>query len=111
MTASKYLALLAGAMLATGAVAGDKDHSMKSSDQKFDRLDSNQDSAISQTEAAKDENLAATFASVDADGDGQLSRTEFTAHLSDQNSQSSSDWNSSSESESQSDWSSTAGEE
>lgn len=111
MTASKYLALLAGAMLATGAVAGDKDHSMKSADQKFDKLDANQDSAISKTEAAKDETLAATFASVDGDGDGQLSRTEFTAHVSDQDSQSSSDWSSSSESESQSDWSSTAGQE
>ena len=108
MTASKYLALLAGAMLATGAVAGDKDHSMKSADQKFDRLDANQDSAISQTEASKDEKLVATFASVDADGDGQLSRKEFTAHLSDQGS---GDWSSSSESETQSDWSSTAGQE
>ncbi len=98
MTASKYLALLAGAMLATGAVAGgDKD--MKSADQKFDRLDSNQDSSISQTEAAKDETLSATFASIDADGDGELSRSEYTAHLSENEGQSRTggDWSSSSD--------------
>ncbi len=97
MTASKYLALLAGAMLATGAVAGDKDHSMKSADQKFSRLDTNQDSAISKSEASQDEKLSATFASVDADGDGQLSQTEFTAHVADSEGQSSGDWSSATE--------------
>lgn len=98
MTASKYLALLAGAMLATGAMAGgDKD--MKSADQKFDRLDSNQDSSISMSEASNDETLSATFASVDADGDGELSRSEYTAHLSENEGQSRTggDWTSSSE--------------
>jgi hypothetical protein len=100
MTATKYFAVIAGALLATAASAGgDKDHSMKSADQKFERLDSNQDSAISKSEASNDSNLAATFASVDADGDGTLSKTEYTAHLS------------KSEGNAQRDWSSSSGEE
>ncbi len=107
MTASKYLVLLAGAMLATGAVAGGDKYESKSADQKFDKLDANQDSAISKSEASEDENLAATFASVDADGDGQLSRTEFTAHLAQSESQGMGD----SMDESESDWSSPAGQE
>ena len=103
MTASKYLALLAGAMLATGAVAGgDKDHS-KSADQKFDQLDSNQDRSISKSEASEDQNLAATFASIAADGDGELSRTEDTAHVSENEGQGMG--------ESDSEWTSPAGQE
>lgn len=83
MTATKFLAVFAGALLATAASAGgDKDHSMKSAEQKFEQLDTNRDQAISKTEASNDSSLAATFASVDADGDGQLSKTEYTAHLS-----------------------------
>lgn len=82
MAATKYLALIAGALLATTATAGgDKDHSMKSADQKFERLDKDEDRAISRTEAQEDDSLSATFASVDADGDGELSRSEYTAQL------------------------------
>jgi hypothetical protein len=93
MTATKYLAIIAGALLATAATAGgDKDHSSKSAEQKFERLDSNQDSAISKSEASNDSNLAATFASVDADGDGALSKTEYTAHLSESEGSRDRDW-------------------
>ena len=96
MTATKYLAIIAGALLATAASAGgDKDHSMKSADQKFQQLDSNQDRSISKSEASNDSNLTATFASIDADGDGQLSKTEFTAHLSEGQGNQSRDWSSS----------------
>ena len=108
MTASKYLVLLAGTMLATGAVAGgDKDHSMTSADQKFDQLDSNQDRSLSKSEAAQDETIAATFASIDADGDGEVSRSEFTAHLAESEGQSESEWSDQGES----DWSAPAGQE
>ena len=108
MTASKYLVLLAGTMLATGAVAGgDKDHSMTSADQKFDQLDSNQDRSLSKSEAAQDETIAATFASIDADGDGKVSRSEFTAHLAESEGQSESEWSDQGES----DWSAPAGQE
>jgi hypothetical protein len=93
MTASKYLVVVAGAALAAGAFAGDKDHSM--SDRKFDQLDQNQDSVLSKSEVASDATLSVTFASIDADGDGQITRSEYTAYVSerDTSSRSSNDWN------------------
>lgn len=92
----KSLILIAGAALATTAFAGgDKDHSMKSADQKFEQLDADRSSTISATEASQDEELSATFASVDADGDGELSETEYTAHVADSRDSDSSDWSSS----------------
>lgn len=97
MTGSKYLVLLAGAMLATGAVAGGDEHSMQSSDRKFDQLDTNQDRSLSKSEASKDETLSATFASIDADGDGEVSRNEYAAHMAESEGQSNRDWASSSE--------------
>jgi Ca2+-binding EF-hand superfamily protein len=84
MAATKYIALIAGAILASTAMAGDKehkDHSMQSAASKFERLDSDQDRSISKSEAASDSELTAVFASVDADGDGKLSQSEYTAHL------------------------------
>ena len=91
------LILIAGAALATTAFAGgDKDHSMKSADQKFEQLDADRSSTISATEASQDEKLSATFASVDADGDGELTETEYTAHVSESRDSDSSDWSSSS---------------
>lgn len=94
----RYLALLAGGLLATTAFAGgDKDHSMKSADQKFEQLDADQSSTISMSEASEDEKLSATFAAVDADGDGELSQTEYTAHLAEsEDSSEAGDWSSSS---------------
>lgn len=92
----RYLVLLAGGLLATSAFAGgDKDHSMKSADQKFEQLDSDQSSSISMSEASQDEKLSATFASVDADGDGELSQTEYTAHVSESGNEAGEDWSSS----------------
>jgi hypothetical protein len=84
MAATKYIALIAGAVLASTAMAGDKehkDHSMTSADSKFERLDTDQDRSISKTEAANDNALTAVFASIDSDGDGKLSKTEYTAHV------------------------------
>jgi hypothetical protein len=85
MNVTKSIALLAAALLSTAAIADDK--SMKSADQKFDSLDRNKDSAISKTEASKDEMLTVKFASVDTDGDGYVSKAEYTAKLSDRSSQ------------------------
>src|SRR5690606_37896682 len=84
-------------------------HSMTSADQKFDQLDENQDRSLSKSEAAADETLSATFASIDADGDGELSRSEFTAHLAESEGQSESDW--SDQDQGESDWSAPAGQE
>ncbi|NLG77811.1 MAG: hypothetical protein GX535_16380 [Xanthomonadaceae bacterium] len=82
---------------------------MTSADQKFDQLDENQDRSLSKSEAAADETLSATFASIDADGDGELSRSEFTAHLAESEGQSESDW--SDQDQGESDWSAPAGQE
>lgn len=85
MAAAKYVALCAaGALLASTAMAGDKehkDHSMTSADAKFQQLDADQDWSISRSEAAGDSEFAAVFASVDADGDGKVSKAEYSAHL------------------------------
>jgi Ca2+-binding EF-hand superfamily protein len=79
---SKYLALLAGVLAAASVSAGgDNADSMRSADEKFELLDADQNSAISMSEASEDQNLAATFSAVDADGDGEVSQTEYTAHL------------------------------
>jgi ABC-type transporter MlaC component len=89
MTVTKPIALLAAALLTAAAVAdaGDKNKSMTDAGEKFDTLDTNQDRAISQSEAAKDETLAAVFASVDANNDGEVSRSEYTAQLSEKDGQ------------------------
>lgn len=93
---NKPLVLIAGVVLATSAFAGgDKDHSMKSAEQKFEQLDADQSQSISATEASEDQKLSATFASVDADGDGELSQTEYTAHVADSQDSDASDWSSS----------------
>ena len=94
----KSVVLIAGALLASSAFAGgDKDHSMKSADQKFEQLDADSSSTISAAEASQDEKLSATFASVDANGDGELTQTEYTAHVSESrgSDSDSGDWSSS----------------
>jgi ABC-type transporter MlaC component len=90
MTSSRLLAILAAALLTTAAAAnaGDKEKSSQhTAQQKFEQLDTDQDRAISQTEAANDDMLSETFASVDADGDGEITRSEYTAQLSDEDSE------------------------
>ena len=84
MNFTKSIALLSAVLLSTAAIADDR--SMKSGDQKFDSLDRNKDSQISKTEAVKDEPLTAAFASVDVNGDGFISKPEYTAKLGDRNS-------------------------
>lgn len=78
---TKLIAFLAAALLSVTAFAGDdkKDDSMKSSAATFDSLDKNGDAQLSKTEAAADKSLAGSFAAADTNGDGYLSKTEFTA--------------------------------
>lgn len=90
MIATRLITLFAAALLSTAAVAndwGDKDKSSKSSEQKFEQLDKNKDMQLSKSEAAQDEALSATFASIDADADGYVSEREYTA-MSDEDSSS-----------------------
>jgi Ca2+-binding EF-hand superfamily protein len=78
---TKLIAFLAAALLSVTAFAGDKDKkdSMKHSAATFDSLDKNGDAQLSKTEAAADKSLADSFASADTNGDGYLSKTEFEA--------------------------------
>ena len=80
---NKLIALLAATLLCATAVAGDKekhkDATMKSTAATFESLDKNADQQISKTEAAGDKWLADSFAAADTNGDGYLSKSEYTA--------------------------------
>jgi Ca2+-binding EF-hand superfamily protein len=80
-TMMRFLALIAAALLAFAAQAGDtkeKSHEMKST-ATFEALDKNADSQISKTEASADSKLSDNFAALDTNGDGYLSKAEFMA--------------------------------
>jgi len=78
---SRFIALIAATLLAATAMAGDKEKhdDMKSSAATFESLDKNGDSQISKTEAAADKTLSNSFAAADTNGDGYLSKSEFVA--------------------------------
>jgi hypothetical protein len=80
---TRFLALIAAALLASAAQAGDTkdkphDTSMQSA-ATFDALDKNADSQISKTEASADRKLSDNFAALDTNGDGYLSKAEYIA--------------------------------
>lgn len=82
LLAPKLMLAAAATLLSLTAFAGDKehkDHQMKSSAATFDSLDKNGDAQISKTEASADKSLSDSFAAADTNGDGYLSKTEFTA--------------------------------
>jgi len=96
MNATKPLVFLAAALLSSAAFAEGAEEGMKSSDQKFQQMDKNQDSQLSKTEVSNDESLAAVFESVDADSDGYISETEYAEYAS---THGESDWRQRSQSE------------
>jgi hypothetical protein len=94
MNVTRFLALPVAALLSIAAIAedqGDNNKAVRDAQQKFESLDRNEDSQISPKEARKDEKLTATFAAVDADGDGYLSKLEYTAQLHDKSPQQAAD--------------------
>ncbi|HEX7116906.1 MAG TPA: hypothetical protein VF193_17400 [Steroidobacter sp.] len=79
----RAIAFLASSLLALSAFAGEEkeprhDESMKTG-ATFEALDKNADSQISKTEARSDKVLSESFATLDTNGDGYLSRAEFMA--------------------------------
>jgi hypothetical protein len=80
MQISKSLiAITAVALLPLAAIAGDKDKTAPmgtTSSAHFDKLDTNRDGRISQSEASSDPRL--TFTSVDKNGDGYLDSSEYS---------------------------------
>jgi len=67
--------------LASGAAfaGGNKEHG--GSTAQFESLDRNSDQRLSQTEASADRNVSSKFAALDVDGDGFVTKREFTAHM------------------------------
>jgi hypothetical protein len=78
-TDMKILLTAVGAvLLSTTAMAGDV-ASKATATITFEALDRNADRQISRTEAAGEKALSESFASVDADGDGYVTRDEYAA--------------------------------
>jgi Ca2+-binding EF-hand superfamily protein len=76
--AMKYQVILAcSALLATAAVAGDDPRSKEGSAETFKTLDADGDGKISKTEATADASIANNFESLDGDSDGFVSKSEF----------------------------------
>ena len=77
----RLITVIAATLLATTAMAGDKDKDKydTKATATFESLDKNADSQISKTEAASDKMLSDSFAAADSNGDGYLSKSEFTA--------------------------------
>ena len=77
----ELIGALAALSLCTAATAGDKPQVAKAKVDAaaFASLDRNGDNQISRTEAGADRKLSDGFAYVDSDGDGFISRAEFLA--------------------------------
>lgn len=84
----KLIPVLVASTLAIGAVAADdKDKPMANEEATFKSLDRDIDQRLSKSEAAGDQMLSQHFAMVDADGDGYLTKREYSAHLKEMKSQ------------------------
>ena len=73
------IAVTAIALLTLAAIAGDKDKTaapMGSTSGHFDKMDTNRDGRISQSEASTDPRLV--FSTVDKDGNGYLDSNEYS---------------------------------
>jgi hypothetical protein len=68
-------------VLGSGAAyAGGNEHKSGSTAQ-FESLDRNSDQRLSQQEAQSDESIAGKFAALDVDGDGYVTKREYSAHM------------------------------
>jgi hypothetical protein len=74
------ISALAVALAAGAAFAGDKERDSGSTAQ-FEALDRNSDQRLSQSEASSDEQVAGRFAALDIDGDGYITKREYSARL------------------------------
>ncbi|HEY0686276.1 MAG TPA: hypothetical protein VGD45_28305 [Steroidobacter sp.] len=75
------LVFVASILAITSVMADDKDKSMADEEAVFKSLDRDTDQRLSKTEASGDEMLSDHFSMIDADGDGYLTKREYTAHL------------------------------
>ena len=71
------ITLLTATLLSAAALGGDD--TAKSATATFESLDKNADQQLSRTEAAGDKMLSDSFAAVDTNGDGYVSKSEYAA--------------------------------
>jgi hypothetical protein len=74
------ISALAIALASGSAIAGGNERHGGSTAQ-FESLDRNSDQRLSQSEASTDENVAGKFAALDVDGDGYVTKREYTARM------------------------------
>jgi hypothetical protein len=71
---------LAVALASSAAFAGGNERHGGSTAQ-FESLDRNSDQRLSQSEISSDQKLAGKFAALDVDGDGYVTKREYTARM------------------------------
>jgi hypothetical protein len=69
--------------LASGAAfaGGNNNERQSGAAAQFESLDRNSDQKLSQTEAAADQNVSGKFAALDVDGDGYITKREYSANM------------------------------
>jgi Ca2+-binding EF-hand superfamily protein len=79
---SSLIAIAAVAVLPLTAIAGDKDKmsTPQATSAQFEKLDTNRDGRISQSEASSDAKIV--FSSADKNGDGYLDSNEYAHRMS-----------------------------
>jgi hypothetical protein len=84
-TTNTLIGVLAVTLLTTAAAANDpasdEDQSKRTAEQKFEALDRNDDKRLSWNEVQSEQTLSAEFGSVDADSDGYVTKSEYTAKM------------------------------
>jgi hypothetical protein len=81
MRAFISISALAIALAAGAATAGANERHGGSAAAVFESLDRNSDQRLSKQEASSDESVAGKFAALDVDGDGYITKREFTARM------------------------------
>ncbi len=76
----RLMVLIAASVFATASVAADSmDSSTTKYDKQFNKLDKNHDGKISKDEAKANKTLKKDWSTADADSDGTINKSEFSA--------------------------------
>lgn len=75
------ISAIALALASGAATAGGNERHGGPAAAQFESLDRNSDQRLSQQEASSDQNVAGKFAALDVDGDGYITKREYTARM------------------------------
>jgi len=75
------ISALAIALASGASFAGGNNERTSGAAAAFESLDRNSDQRLSQTEASADRDVSSKFAALDADGDGYVTKREYTARM------------------------------